>query len=168
MEEKITSTVQENEDLKTEAENELIKEKYKKELKKQAKRERKQKGRQIALKILSTISYLAITVVALMFEAWAIVDSIDILTMEDPGMSGLAFIILIPVLIIVPIASFILYLIPFIMSLVGFIKAFKKSSKKTRITGKLWFGALTILTVASEIALIIASVGMVIGIQFGQ
>lgn len=182
MEEKITSTVQEKESLeeeslaiqevKLEVEKKLIKKQYKKQykkqLKKQAKLEKKQNGRQVVLKITATISWLIITVIALYFEIWTAVDSISLLKNPDAGLDRLAFIVLLPMMIVVPVAALVAYIAPFIISLIGFIKSFKKAKKITKTTGKIWFGLLIALIVIIEFILIATSVALILAIKFCQ
>jgi hypothetical protein len=128
----------------------------------------KKAKKQIALKIISTLLYLAITIAALVFEISFVTESVSLLLTPDLGLEGLAFIILIPALIIVPIASLILYIVPFIMSAVGFGVSFKRTKSGAKRKGKVYFGILIALTVITEVILIIASVATILAIKLCQ
>lgn len=128
----------------------------------------KKAKKQIALKIISTLLYLIITIAALVFEISFVTESVSLLLTPDLGLEGLAFIILIPALIIVPIASLILYIVPFIMSAVGFGVSFKRAKNGAKRKGKVYFGILIALTVITEVILIIASVATILAVQLCQ
>ncbi len=163
MEEKIKSTVQENEALEIKEENAQLLNKEEEVTAVPVK-----KKRQIALKILTVLAYLAVTATAVSFEISFIIESALLLAKPEIGLEGLAFIILIPALIIVPIASLILYIIPFVMSLIGFGVSFKKTKKGAKRKGRVFFGILIALTIISEVIIIIASAAMILAIKYGQ
>ena len=124
------------------------------------------KKRQIALKIIATLLYLAITIAAVIFETTFVWETISLLSKPELGLEGIAFIIIIPILIIIPIAAFVLYLIPFIMSVIGFGVSFKKTKKGAKRCGKIYFPALAFITALSEFALVFATVASLLAIKF--
>ena len=127
--------------------------------------EEPKKKRQIALKIISTLFYLIITAVSYVFEASFAIEAITLLSKPELGPEGFAFIIILPALIAIPIFALVLYLIPFILSIVGFSVSFKRTKNGAQRQGKIYFPVQAAFVVISEAILVILSVAILIAVQ---
>lgn len=115
------------------------------------------KKKQLALKIIASILFAVVSAVSLLFEIGFFVEALLLVTKPELGLEGLALVLLLPALIIVPIASLVLYIVPFVLSLVGLIKSLKKDKSGRIFTGKVYFGVLFGLIVAVECIIILMS-----------
>ena len=115
--------------------------------------------KQLALKIVTAVLYALITIAAITFDAIFIPECFGL-----TGWEGLALIVLIPMLIIIPAAAAVLYLIPLTTSVVGLILSGKKKSGKVR-KGRIFFGVFIGVIILSAILVAIASVAAIIAVK---
>ena len=108
--------------------------------------------KQLALKIVTAIFYGIITFAAIVCEALIIPECFGL-----TGWEGLALIVLIPFLIIIPVASAVLYIIPLTTSIVGLIRARRRKDASVSRSGKIFFGAFIGIIILSVVALALAS-----------
>ena len=111
------------------------------------------KKTQIVYKMITLFIFLGVTILAYSFEI-----SVGVACFGLEGLEGLALIILLPILMIVPAAAAILYVIPAIMSIVGFGLSFKKTRKGQKRGGKIFFSILFALCIVFEAVLALLTV----------
>ncbi len=126
--------------------------------------------KRIPLKVISTVLYSIITVVAFAFNVWLFVEAIATVNTVTEGWDGLGkaigLAVIIYLTIIVGAVGVILYQIPSCLSLVGLCTSFKKTKRGEIRGGKIYFSVLFALTVVSEILLAAISIGIILLIKF--
>ena len=125
--------------------------------------------KRIPLKVISTVFYSIITIAAFAFNILLLVEAIATTKTVTEGWDGLGkaigLAVLIYLAVIVGIGAVVLYQLPFILSLTGFITSFKTKKGAIR-KGKFFFPVLLALTVISEFLIALLTVAIILIIKF--
>ena len=128
--------------------------------------------KRIPLKVISTVFYSIITIVAFAFNVWLLVEAITTTNTVTEGWDGLGkaigLAVIIYLTIIVGAVGVILYQIPTCLSIVGLCTSFKKTKRGEIRGGKIYFSVLFAITVISQILLAAISVGIILFIKFAN
>ena len=125
--------------------------------------------KRIALKVITATFYSVITILAFSLNVWLMIDAISLSNTVTEGWDGLGkaigLAVLIYLAVIVGIGAVVLYQLPFILSLTGFITSFKTKKGAIR-KGKFFFPVLLALTVISEFLIALLTVAIILIIKF--
>ena len=124
--------------------------------------------KRISLKVVTATFYSVITLLAFGLNVGLLVDAIKLTNTVTEGWDGLGkgigLALIIVFTAIVGGAALVLYQIPFILSLTGFITSFRIKNGIIR-KGRIFFSAFLALTVISEVLIAILSVAIILFIK---